>query len=184
MRKQTELIRVAESIVGHAADRGDELLVIGAAALAGHGYVRLTRDLDLAGNVSVTRLRELANDMAGAGYAVDLREPDTDDPLGGVLDIHGDFGHIQVISFEDRFPAVIRDALREAPFPVRDNSPLRIIPLPYLVILKLYAGGYKSKADILEVLARNPEADLSAIDALCGKYRINGFQEIRRELGR
>ncbi len=183
MDLENNLICEAEAVAKLAQSLGDELLVIGAAALAGHRYVRFTRDLDLAGNLSLSRMRELANVLAQEGYAVELHEPDHVDPLGGVLDIQGDFGQIQVISFAERFPGVIRDALDEATLLVREESPLRIIPLPHLVVLKLYAGGFKSKADIVEVLSLNPEADLDAIGALCKKYRISGFEEIREELG-
>ena len=184
MDPEAELIRQAEVVVELAGTLGVELLLIGAGALAGHGYVRLTQDLDLAGNLSLDHLRELAAVLRRSGCAVELREPDAEDPLGGVLDIHADFGQIQIISFEGRFPAVIRDALGEATLRVRRDSPLRIIPLPHLVALKLYAGGLKSKADIVEVLSRNPDADLDAIGLLCDRYRLPGFTEIRRELGR
>jgi len=67
---------------------------------------------------------------------------------------------------------------------VHEKSRLRILPLRYLVVLKLYAGGLKSKADILEVLSRNPEEDLDEIETLCQQHRLPGFQEIRRELKR
>ncbi len=89
-----------------------------------------------------------------------------------------------MISFTGRFPAVIRDALNDSPLKVWDNKHLRIIPLPHLVVLKLYAGGFKSKADNVEVLSRNPEANLDEIETPCHRYRIDGFDEIRRELGR
>ena len=183
MDLESELLSEAEAVVEFARSLGEDLIVIGAVALAGHRFVRFTRDLDLAGNLSLGRMRELADVLAQAGYSVELREPDADDPLGGVLDILGEFGQIQVVSFAERFPAVIRDALKEAPLWVRNESPLRIIPLPHLVVLKLYAGGFKSKADIVEVLSLNPEADLNAIEVLCDNYRISGFAEIRQELG-
>lgn len=184
MEAESELIRQAELVVQIAEALGDPLLLIGAAALAAHGYVRLTRDLDLAGNLSLNRLRDLADALVQSGFTVDLREPDADDPLGGVLDISGNFGLIQVVSFEGRFPAVIRDALAATTLKVSDNGPLRIISLPHLVVLKLYAGGLKSKADIVEVLSVNPEADLDDIENLCLRYPVLGFAEIRHELGR
>ncbi len=182
MEQESELIFQAEAVVRLAHGLGHDLLVIGAAALAGHHYVRLTNDLDLGGNLSLDELRGLAEILKKRGYSVELREPDADDPLGGVLDITGSFGQIQIISFHDRFPAVIRDALQEATLRVAEDSPLRIIPLPHLVVLKLYAGGMKSMADILEVLSFNEDADLGAIDALCKHYRIRGFAKIREEL--
>jgi len=184
MQEPTELIRAAESVVELASGFGDDLLVIGAAALAGHHYVRLTRDLDLGGNLSPENLQKIASALQTRGYAVRLYEPDMEDPLGGVLDIQGDFGQIQVISFADRFPAVITDALHGATLRVSENSPLRIIPLAHLVVLKLYAGGFKSQSDIMELLIRNPHTDLDAIETLCNQYRISGFKAIREELGR
>ncbi|MFY8216611.1 MAG: hypothetical protein ACOVMP_08420 [Chthoniobacterales bacterium] len=182
MEEESDLIFHAEAVVRLAHSLGHDLVVIGAAALAGHHYVRLTNDLDLGGVLSLCDLRDLAAALKQHGYAVDVREPDADDPLGGVIDIQGNFGQVQVVSFCDRFPAVIRDALRESNMRVAENSPLRIIPLPHLVVLKLYAGGLKSMSDIVEVLSLNEDADLDAIDALCRQYRIQGFTKIREEL--
>ncbi len=59
---------------------------------------------------------------------------------------------------------------------------LRLVPLPQLVALKLYAGGSKSRADIVELLRRNPEADLSPIRTACRRYRLRGLEAILREL--
>ncbi len=182
MEQESELIFHAEAVVRLAHSLGHDLVVIGAAALAGHHYVRLTNDLDLGGILSLDQLRGLADALKQSGYLVELREPDADDPLGGVLDVEGRFGQIQIVSFHDRFPAVIRDALQEATLRVAENSPLRIIPLPHLVVLKLYAGGLKSMTDIVEVLSLNEDADLDGIDALCNRYRIRGFARIREEL--
>ncbi len=184
MDNQDQLILYAEKVAAKAESMGAPLLVIGAAALAGHHYVRFTRDLDLAGNLPLNIMRDLTEACKADGLEADLRLPDANDPLGGVLDLQGPFGLIQVISFADRFPAVIRDALNDKPLVVGESLHLRMIPLPHLVVLKLYAGGFKSKADIIEVLSRNPEEDLDAIEVLCHRYRISGFEEIRRELGR
>lgn len=57
------------------------------------------------------------------------------------------------------------------------------MPLAQLVALKLYAGGLGSKADIVELLRRNPEADLDAIRAACRRYRLQGLDAILAELG-
>jgi len=180
--QESELVFHAEAVARLANSLGHDLVVIGAAALAGHHYVRLTNDLDLGGILSLDQLRSLAAVLKQNGYAVALREPDADDPLGGVLDIEGSFGQIQIVSFYDRFPAVIQDALQEATLRLGEDSPLRIIPLPHLVVLKLYAGGLKSMTDIVEVLSLNEDADLDAIAALCERYRIWGFEKIREEL--
>jgi hypothetical protein len=54
--------------------------------------------------------------------------------------------------------------------------------LAQLVALKLYAGGLRSKADIVELLRRNPEADLDAIRTTCRGYRLRGLEAILAEL--
>lgn len=73
---------------------------------------------------------------------------------------------VQVISYAGRFPAVIDDALRAAQVVVREGSQLRLVPIPQLVALKLYAGGYKSKSDIIELLAHNPDVDRADVRAV------------------
>ncbi len=182
MEQESDLVSHAEAVVRLANSLGHDLVVIGAVALAGHHYVRLTNDLDLGGVLSLDDLRVFADALKQKGYSIELREPDANDPLGGLVDIKGSFGQIQIVNFHDRFPAVIEDALQNATLRVTDDSPLRIIPLSHLVVLKLYAGGLKSMSDIVEVLALNADADLDAIDAMCVRYRVPGFAKIREEL--
>ncbi|MCC7542654.1 MAG: hypothetical protein IT379_40940 [Deltaproteobacteria bacterium] len=166
-------LRAAERVVELLARQGLETVVIGAVALAAYKYVRETRDLDLGVDASLGQMRDVARALEREpGFTVALHEPDADDPLGGVIDVEGEFGRIQIVSFGDRFPAAIVDGIREATLVVREGSPLRIIPLPQLVALKAYAGGMKSLADIVEVLARNPDVDRDAILEVCRRYRL------------
>ena len=152
-------------------------VVIGAVALAAHRYIRFTEDIDLGVDAESHQMRELATALAAEGFDVELHEPDGDDPLGGVLDVSGTFGLVQVVNFGDRFPAVIRDSLADPAMQLRAGSGLRIVPIAQLVALKLYAGGAKSKSDIIELLRRNPEADLELIRETCNKYRLKGFDD-------
>jgi hypothetical protein len=48
--------------------------------------------------------------------------------------------------------------------------------------LKLYAGGLKSLADIVELLRRNPQADLDMIGQTCREYRLRGWDRVLEEL--
>ncbi len=77
---------------------------------------------------------------------------------------------------------VIEDALRLATLVVRKGSPLKLVPIPQLIALKLYAGGYKSKADIVELLVRNPDYDLDEIRSVCRQYRLAGIEELISEV--
>jgi hypothetical protein len=48
----------------------------------------------------------------------------------GVIDVSGSFGLVQIVSFSGRFPAVIEDAVRLSTLVVREDSPLKIVPIP------------------------------------------------------
>ena len=182
MQNKPTLLDAAEEIARILQKQQIGVIVIGAAAMAAHHYVRLTHDIDLGVNASIQQLRLIENALTQAHFKAELREPDGQDPLGGVIDVTGSFGLVQIISFADRFPAAIDDALKAATTCIRPNSLLKLIPLPQLVALKLYAGGLKSKADIAELLLRNPEADLNAISETCNRYRLKGLSGILEEL--
>ncbi len=182
MDKAESLLEAAEQVMQILDRHQVQAVVIGAVAMAAHRYVRFTHDLDLGVNADVPTLRNLTASFRAAGFTAELREPDGQDPLGGVIDITGAFGLLQIISFADRFPAVIEDALRATTVVLRPGSALKLVPLPQLVALKLYAGGLRSKADVVELLKRNPEADRDEIRSVCSRYRIRGLDEILREL--
>ena len=99
----------------------------------------------------------------------------------GVIDVSGSFGRVQIVSFSGRFPAVIEDAVRLSTLVVREDSPLKIVPIPHLIALKLYAGGHKSKADIIELLVRNPDLELDEVRSVCARYRLGGLEELITE---
>lgn len=175
---------VAERIGKLIADRDLSFVVIGAVALAAHRYIRFTEDIDLGVNADLPQMRSLVDALRAKGYDAVLHEPDAQDPLAGVIDVCGPFGLVQIVSFEDRFPAVIRDALAGEDLRIRPGSALRIAPIPQLVALKLYAGGLQSHADIVELLRRNPEVDSEALRETCRRYRLRGLDDILADLGR
>lgn len=177
------ILKAAEDVVAVLHEHRVDAVVIGAVALAAFHYVRYTHDVDLGVNADLPTLRAVAAALRGRGYIVELREPDATDPLGGVLDVTGPFGLVHVISYAGRFPAVIDDAVRISRTTVRAGSSLRLVPLPQLIALKFYAGGHKSKADIVELLARNPEVDLNEIRQVCNRYRLSGLNELIAESG-
>ncbi len=183
MNDADALLHAAEDVVAILQEHRVDAVVIGAAALAAFHYVRYTEDIDLGINADLPTLRAVADSLRRAGYAVDLREPGITDPLGGVIDVSGSFGIIQIVSFAGRFPAVVDDAVRLSDVSVRAGSPLRLVPFAQLIALKLYAGGHKSKADIVELLARNPNCDLAEVRRTCARYRLAGLDELITESG-
>ena len=175
-------LRAAERVAALLAGSQVPAVVIGAVALAAHRYVRYTEDIDLGVDADLPKMRALATTLRDEGFMIDFHEPDRDDPLCGVIDVSGPFGLVQIVSFAGRFPAAIKDALAGADVRIRPGSELRVIPIPQLVALKLYAGGSKSRADIVELLRRNPEADLVEIRETCRRYRLSGLDAILEEL--
>lgn len=175
------ILHAAETVIGILKRNRVDAVVIGAVALAAYHYVRQTDDIDLGVNADLKTMRSVTESLRKEGFNAELREPDGTDPLAGVIDVRGSFGLLQIISFADRFPAVIDDALRVAKLVVREGSPLRLVPIPQLIALKLYAGGYKSKADIVELLARNPDVDLNEVRAVCKRYHLRGLDKLIAE---
>lgn len=169
-------LAAAERIVQVILDVPSEALLIGGLALAVHYYPRDTVDLDLATAMTRRQLQEAADRLRALGMAVDLHPPDAADPLGGVIDVRCEGADpIQIVNFLNEpaggFPRLVKEA-NAAAREIVPGSPLRVVALPHLVAFKLYAGGRKSELDILELLDRNPDADIKAIRSLCASYRL------------
>jgi hypothetical protein len=153
--------------------------LIGAAALAAHGYPRATEDIDLAvATDPFSVLREAQSRIASAlSVEATLVTPDADDPLGGVLSVNGDgCDPVQVVNFHNplsssRNPGA--EAVRTAVPGIVAGTTLRVVDLPHLVALKLYAGGYKSRLDVLALLERNPGLDLTETQQVCARFGLD-----------
>jgi hypothetical protein len=158
---------------------GVEPLLIGACAMAAAGYVRGTEDIDLAVNLQIQDLKVLAERINAAGWEVKLNLPDGQDPLGGVISVNAAGTLVQVINFGTTFPAVIRDALAD-PRAALGAPGLMTAGIPYLITLKLYAGGMKSDADIEALLSLDAANLAEETEQLCRRYRLmrelRGFQ--------
>ncbi len=168
-------LELAKEVVDCCELRGIKTAIIGAVAVAVHGYPRSTHDLDLATAADLRVLRQAAADLEARGCVVALGEPDSDDALGGVLTIsRGEADPVQVVNYANPFRpgtgALAEEAIQTAT--TRLES-LRVVDLPYLVALKLYAGGAKSKLDVVELLDRNPAADRDEIAALCKRHGLD-----------
>jgi hypothetical protein len=171
------LFALAERVAIEAKTLGIETAIIGGLALAEYNYIRATFDLDLATYVDpFTRLRELERRLRELGLATELREPDADDPLGGVLVVREreDSEPVEVVNFLNPLRLGVtpgRAAVENArPIP---ESPLRIADLPDLIALKVYASlgavSSRDRDDVLRLLEANPSADLDAIREACDR---------------
>jgi hypothetical protein len=170
-------LAAAETIAGLLARSGVESALIGAVALAAHRYPRSTEDIDLAVGVEPRRLDEIAHELRREGFSAEVSAPDAIDPLGGVLRVNAEgMDRIEIVNScnppAGGFPALIEAALRDAT-PLREGVALRVVTLPHLILFKLYAGGMKSKTDVLELLSRNPELDVNGLRDACRGFRMD-----------
>lgn len=179
------LLHLAERVARIAAEMGIATALIGATALAAHNYVRGTADIDLAAAVDPFReLRRLQERLDAEGLHAELSLPDAEDGLGGVLRIRArpdDDELVEVVNFlnpmnlsKNPGSEAVRTATAVAP-----STPLRCATLPLLIALKLYAGSRRDQADVIELVRRNPSADLSAIREVSARY---GYGDVLEEL--
>lgn len=168
---------VARAVFELLAARKIDTAVIGSVALAVHGYIRATRDIDLGVAVlAFASLQRLADPLRERGYDVDVGEPSPDDPVGGVLTVSGaDFDPIQVVNLRapsGRHEKLAREAIAKAEHVPELELP--VVGIPHLVALKLVAGSRKDELDVIELLRANPDAPLDQILAVCGRHRLKG----------
>lgn len=168
-------LEVARRVVDLLARNDLDSAVIGSVALAVHGYVRATRDLDLGVAVlTFGPLRRLSETLRDEGFAVHLGEPAPDDTLGGVVTVSGDdFDPIQIVNLTapgGRHGKLAREAIASAQ-PVSGVG-LLVVDVPHLVALKLLAGSRKDELDVLELLGANPELPLGPVREVCRRHRL------------
>jgi hypothetical protein len=177
-------LEVAEEVAATCAKHGIRVAVIGAVALALRNYPRQTEDVDLASFADPRDLASVARDLAAMGYEVTFDPPDAEDPLGGVLRVTGDFRTVELVNFYNPLGKA-EDCGRMAIEEAEPNAlgTLAVARVPHLVALKLHAGTTgKPYADILELLARNPDVDIRALREYC--ERVGKGRELDEVLRR
>ncbi len=171
---QSDPVALLREVLDVLSRHGLDAALIGAGALAVHGYIRATADLDVAVTSDLATLRAVASDLRHAGASVAFDEPDADDHLGGVLTVtRPDVKPVQVVNFVNEKRARNRNPGRASidhRFTGRTGLPT--VDLPHLVALKLWAGGPKSVSDVVGLLEANPDADLAAIEAVCTRFDL------------
>lgn len=177
LQKPNRTLAVAKQVSEILAQCKIRCMVVGAAALAVHGYARQSVDLDLAVYANpFETFRDAHAQLTRAGLNAELVMPDAEDPLGGVINVTGsDFEPIQVINFDNPMNRrgihkLVGDILSEIE---PGASGLAVVPLELLVLLKLFAGDSQSQRDIHELLRANPNCDREKITALAHKVGLD-----------
>jgi len=154
-----------------------EHVLIGALALAVHGYPRATEDVDLGTYVDpFTTLRDVHTRLQRDGLTATLVLPDSEDPPGGVITVVADdHDPIQLVNFRNPLssvPSPGAEAVRHGVEGLVEGTSFRVVDLPHLVALKLYAGGLDAERDVVELLERNPDVALDDIRVVCERFGL------------
>jgi len=175
-------LELAEQVAAAARSLGFETALIGAAALAVHGYTRGTEDIDLACAVNPEGLGRLERMLIDAGLQTRLNYPDDDDPLSGMLTVWATedadgvpVGTVDLVNFPQSSHTPACAAIERAePLP---GSALRCVGIADLIALKLYAGGLVDHADIVQLLLNSRSADLSMVRSVASPFGVGGILE-------
>lgn len=185
--RASKTLEVTRSVSAILTECNIRCMVIGAAALAVHGYARQSVDLDLAIHTNPFEgLRLACQKLSQAGYAAELVTPDGEDPLGGVINVTGaDFDPVQIINFNNPLnPHAVHKLVGEILAEVKAGSAgLAVIPLEALIVLKLYAGDLQSRTDVIQVLRANPGYDKAKVSQLCSIAGLTAiWQDLQEDL--
>lgn len=127
------------AIIDHLNSHVVEYAVIGAFAGAVHGSVRASQDADALIKLSVRDMKTLAAQLTQAGYEVELRTGDSDDPIPALMQIsdqHGNrvdlLGGLRGLDSDAWSRTISIDFLGQT---------LRIISCEDFIAMKLFAGG-------------------------------------------
>ena len=129
---------VATQIAAVLRDGGYPCAIIGAVALAVHGYPRATDDLDLGTLVRTAReWNEVAQRLRARGFEVHVAMPDAEDPLGGVItDNTTNSNPVQVVNYFNPWNGWAPCGKAALDAAVHDVLPgLAVVDVPHLVAL-------------------------------------------------
>jgi len=141
----------------------DSCVVIGAIAVAAHGYARATTDVDLVARIPLAEVRKR---LSARGVKCVINQGDR---------IEGDFpcvrGKLNGVEFDVLPPLVPIGWENAVDVPLGGGDKLRIVDLRTLIHLKLRAGGPQDVLDVVMLLQRHPE-HLARARELATAYRV------------
>ena len=147
--------------------------LIGALAVAAHGYVRATKDVDLLIDWPLPRAKELVGLLEADQVAAEFRKGDFEDPIAGairatVADADGP------ISVDLLFPsrAWQRPMIREAEIVDQEGVPVRVARARDVFLLKLYAEGPQDLLDAANLLRQQPPETRATWEAAAKRARL------------
>ncbi len=147
-----------EVVARHFDAAGVRYAVIGAVAVAARGASRSTFDLDLLTADQRVLQQEFWDALRTSGLRPEVRKGDRDDPLSGVVRIPGE-EPIDIVVAKYKWQ---RDLIERAEPVTLRNISVAIPRTSDLILLKLFAGGYRDIDDIRRLLGVGPRDEIVA----------------------
>lgn len=160
MKRPPDLLGTATRLVEVIGP--EHCVIVGALAVAAHGYVRATVDVDLICRLS---LAEVVTRLRGAGIEATLKKGDI---------LEGDFscvkGTLDDVPF-DVLPPLVMLRWEQAETLSLEGRELKVVDLEALFRLKMRAGGPKDLIDAAMLALIHPEEKEKAV-AAAAAYRL------------
>jgi hypothetical protein len=145
--------------------------LIGALAVAAHGYVRAT---DAVVFISPAAPREIRERLAKGGIAGEIRRGDALE--GDVPSVVS--GSADGVRFDVLYPPVPIDWSRTVLLPLEGGSRLRVVDLDTLVRLELRAGGPQDLVDVVHLVRLHSEIETRALFARGGLWSARSLRNM------
>lgn len=156
-------------VVARLQSVGMDYAVIGAMALAFHGVIRASLDVDLLLFPKPSAEPPIENAFAGSGYTVERRDGDVDDPIPALIRLRD--GHANQVDLLLGLRRLDPGAASRTVTAEHQGTPLRFIGLEDLAAMKLYAGGPQDVEDVRQLLAAaGTELDLELLRRLASRF--------------
>lgn len=156
-------------VVARLQAAGVDYAVIGAMALAFHGVIRASLDVDLLLFPKPDSGIPIEKAFAGSGYSVERRDGDVDDPIPALIRLRD--AHANQVDLLLGLRRLDPAAASRTVTAEHQGTPLRFIGLEDLAAMKLYAGGPQDLEDTRQLLAAaGKDLDLDLLRRLASRF--------------
>lgn len=159
--------------------------VVGAMAGAVHGVIRASLDADAIVSLAAQEASALSNDLTAAGFNVELKKGDFEDPISAVLVIKDKYRNRVDLLFglkgfdPDAFDRTLQVEM--------NGQPLQVVGREDFIAMKLYAGGPVDLRDAQQAFFVNRDAiDIPLLEKLTarfGRHAAKKLDSLIREFG-
>lgn len=157
--------------------------VIGALAATQYGTIRSTVDADALVAVPASRLPKLAKAIKGAGFEVELRRGDADDPIPALLAVGDEFGNR--VDLLAGLRGLDPEAFGRCVPVLYRGTKLRFIGREDFIAMKCFAGGPQDLADARQALATGGEPlDIDLLRRITRRFGRPAADNLERLLTR